>query len=380
VATRVRTGRNVFDESLARLESLYREGHRLVISFSGGKDSGVLLEMAILAARHTGCLPVEVVMRDEEVMFPGTYEYAERVANRKEVNFHWLVANQPIVNVYNRPQPYFWTFDPLLPPSDWVRQPPNYAQHIDSLNIEHMTIPERFPPPEGKSLMAVIGMRASESRGRMYGVFSAKSYVLKPNEQGVRNVWAIYDWSDGDIWRAIQENKWDYNSAYDVLVRMGVERKNLRIAPPTLNIYGANLLQVAARAFPRWFDKVCERLPGVRQVALFGLRAVTPHRRLNESWEECFKRECITDAPAQWIRERAERFSNELLERHAHHSKEPLPQVNNCFTCGYMGSWKSLAMALYNGDPFSLKARSLPYVEPEFFRKGAGTWNGSPQF
>lgn len=65
---------SVFDESLDRLELLYRAGHRVVVSFSGGKDSGICLEMALIAAANTGRLPVEVVMRDDEVMVPGTFE------------------------------------------------------------------------------------------------------------------------------------------------------------------------------------------------------------------------------------------------------------------------------------------------------------------
>jgi predicted phosphoadenosine phosphosulfate sulfurtransferase len=115
---RRRLEENVFDAALERLTALYADGHRIVVSFSAGKDSGVCLELVILAARSTDRLPVEVVMRDEEVMYPGTFEYAERVACRPEVEFHWLVAHQPIVNVFDRVSPYFWTFDPLLSPEE----------------------------------------------------------------------------------------------------------------------------------------------------------------------------------------------------------------------------------------------------------------------
>ena len=112
---------SVFTESVERIAALYREGHRVVVSFSAGKDSGVVLEVAVIAAKQEGCLPVEAVIRDEEIMFPGTFEYAERVHARKDVNLHWLVANQPIINVFNRECPYWWVFDPLLKPEEWVR-------------------------------------------------------------------------------------------------------------------------------------------------------------------------------------------------------------------------------------------------------------------
>jgi predicted phosphoadenosine phosphosulfate sulfurtransferase len=381
VARRVLTGGNVFEQALARLTAIYDEGHRIVVSFSGGKDSGVCLELAIMAARATGRLPVEVVMRDEEIMFPGTFEYVERVAERPDVEMHWLVANQPIVNIYNRREPYFWTFDPLVDRADWVRQPPASAVFIKELSIDRMTIPERFPPPAGKHLMAVIGLRVVESRGRRYGLFSSKGYITQPNRYGVRAVRPIYDWTDGDIWKAINDNGWDYNRAYDVMHKMGVARHRLRIAPPTLNLAGADSLQVAARAWPQWFDRVCHRLEGVRLVARYGRRAVEPLRRVGESWQDCFNRECVNEAPAAWIRERAVAYSTAILHAHARHSTTPLPDVNPCIPCqGNLGSWRTLTMALYNGDPFSLKCTKLPYMEPEFFRPGSGTWRGKPTF
>lgn len=64
-------GRDVFSVGVDRMETLYAQGHRILISFSAGKDSGTCLEVCLIAARKTGRLPVEVVMRDEEVMYPG---------------------------------------------------------------------------------------------------------------------------------------------------------------------------------------------------------------------------------------------------------------------------------------------------------------------
>ena len=106
---RVQNGKDVFTSALDRLVELYSKPEdEAVVSFSAGKDSMVVLEMAILAATETDRLPVKVLMRDEEIMFPGTYEYAERVAARPEVDFHWIYASQPILNVFNRENPFIW--------------------------------------------------------------------------------------------------------------------------------------------------------------------------------------------------------------------------------------------------------------------------------
>lgn len=381
--TRVGLGQNVYDAAVDRMVEVYAEGHRVVVSFSGGKDSGACLEVCRAAAIETGRLPVEVVIRDEEVMFPGTYEYVERVASDPDVELTWLVAHQPIINVYNREQPYWWVFDPLLEPEQWGRDWPERAVVIPDLTIDAMTTPDRFPPPEGKKLYSVVGLRVAESRGRMYGIFSAGGHTLKPNRYGVIGIRPIYDWSDSDIWLAHSRFKWDYNEAYDVLHKMGVDKKGLRIAPPSMNVHGSGLLRVAASAWPRWWTRAADRLPGIKLGAQYGKRAVEPQRRTEESWEDAYTRLVLDEANPQWIRERGEEALRKMLSAHRHHSAAPFPEVSPCHHCGgNLGCWKAMVQTMYNGDPFSVKTPwLLPYVEPEFFRPGAGTWGvGKPSF
>jgi predicted phosphoadenosine phosphosulfate sulfurtransferase len=380
IRVRARTGRDVFDEALNRLTELYADGHTVVVAFSAGKDSGVCLELAILAARATGRLPVHVSMRDEEVMLPGTFEYAERVAARPEVDFAWCVANQPIVNVFNRRQPYWWVFDPLLQPEQWVRQPPAIAQRISAMDITRIITRQTYPTPPDKDIFAVIGIRASESMNRHYSVFSAGGHLTKPNVMGTRNCRPIYDWQDADVWRAVHENGWDYNHAYDAMIRFNVPVKWMRIAPPTLNTASVFLLEMARKAWPRWFDRVEDRLPGVKTISQFGMRAVLPLRRPGETWQSCFMRECIDHAPAPWIAERSAAVMKAIVSTHQHHATTELPEVRPCYSCnGSLGSWRSLTIAMYNGDPFALKTNGIGgnrAMEPEFFRAGAGTWGG----
>ena len=372
-------GINVFEAALYRIESLYKEGHRLILSFSGGKDSGVCLELMLMAAKRTNRLPVEVVMRDEEIMFPGTFEYCERVYRRPEVKFHWLVAGQPIIHSFNRENPYWWVFDPSHE-DKWVRQKPSWVIHIKEQNIGQMVTDKKFPPPAGKQLFSVLGLRTSESRNRKMGLMSSGDFVTKVGEWGVRLARPIYDWGDDDVWKSIYDNKWDYNSAYDVMHRVGMSKNKLRIAPPTM-YQSIDSLKYALKAWPKWFDKVNTRVGGMRTAANFGKRAIRPIRKISESWEDCGKRIFTSHNSPEWIIKRYEIAKSKALGYHSRHSTQELAQNIQCGRCfPSMGSWKDLVENFYMGDPWSQFYTQLPYMEPEFFRKGSGYWGGKPAF
>lgn len=357
---------------------LYEEGHRVIVSFSAGKDSGVCLEVCLEAARIAGRLPVEVVLRDEEINLPGTYEYAERVASREDVELTWMVAHQPVINIFNRESPYWWVFDPQLSPDDWVRKPPENATYHKHLDITRMVTPELFPPTETGVIYSVVGLRVQESKGRLFGLHSSGGYLTKMNKYGIVLARPIYDWKEGDVWKAHKDFGWDYNSAYDAMIRGGVSPRQMRIAPPSQTSLSLDLLQFARKTWPAWFDRVTHRLPGIRTAADYGKRTVVPHRRKGETWQDTFQREVIDNAP-EWIAERGEMARTKLLRAHKRHSTTPFPDVFACPQCsGETGSWKAMATYLYTGDPFSVKMTFLPYVEPERFRPGAGRWGGTP--
>ena len=376
-------GTSVFDEAIDRMVKVFQEGHRVVVTFSAGKDSTVAMEICSIANQIAGTgEPLDVVMRDEEIMLPGTFEFAERTASRSDINFHWLVAGQPIINAFNRKNPYWWVFDNRLKPEQWVRTPPDFAKYIDELNIDAIATPKRFPPEPGKDLIVVMGLRVQESPNRRLGIASSGGYLTKKDSLGRRKCRPIYDWSYGDVWKAIRDNQWDYNKAYDVMNRLGVSPMRQRIGPPTMSASGADELAMAMKAWPTWFDKVAARLEGVRTVALFGRQAIEPHRKLGETWEGAYQRLCIDSAP-QWIAERSIKVREEVLAKVKSSGQPELAQKGRTNIKGVnlaFSSWEKLTKGMYNGDPFCLKQQMCSYIEPEFFRDGAGKWGGIPQW
>lgn len=381
---------NVWDKAVERAVKAYKDGHRIVVSFSAGKDSMAVLEVMIEAARITGNLPVEAWIHDEEIMYPGTYEYALRVAERKEVKMDWKMTGLPGLNVFNRESPYWWPFDDQLRPDQWMRQPPDWAIRVPYNDFYHVVNPQTYPPPAGKFLYVTMGVRATESRRRNTMIHvsgGALSGVSIPGEMGKgreleKHFRPIYDWTTKDVWLACKEKGWDYNTAYDVMTRFGISRERQRIAPVAMTTHGIRLLQMASRAWPEWFDRLCVRLPGVRLAALYGKAALTPVRHRAETWEQAYQRLCIDEAPA-WIAKRAEKYREVMLQRHSRHSTEPILEVAPCPSCTIgRGSWQAMTTNMYLGDPFLLNTDcdAIGFLEPEDMRPGAGTINGKPTF
>ena len=56
----------VYEESLKRLRYLFDEFEQVVVGFSGGKDSTVIFNLALIVAREKHRLPLSVMFIDQE--------------------------------------------------------------------------------------------------------------------------------------------------------------------------------------------------------------------------------------------------------------------------------------------------------------------------
>jgi 3'-phosphoadenosine 5'-phosphosulfate sulfotransferase (PAPS reductase)/FAD synthetase len=349
---RVYLDQDVYSASVDRMVRLYAGGHRVVVSASGGKDSTVCVEICRIAARMTDRLPVEVHHRDDEVMLPGTFEYLERLAQDPEIDMHHWYSGEPVGYWFCRSIPFYWPFDPEVPPEQWVRRPPAHAERV----VEHLpwyVNATRFPPPPGKQLISVLGLRAQESPWRRLGIHSSGGYLTRQNRVGAVVARPIYDWTDRDVWRFIAQTGSDYNRAYDVMVAAGIPGQRLRISSIGIVVSSLYDHPKLANAFPGWARKLEKRLGrDVGRIAELGAGALRPDRQLGESWTETVRRECIDHAPA-WIAARTAEVVSRAVEEHgAHAGGAGLPDETPCQECGAYGSYRVIARRLYWGDPW----------------------------
>ena len=78
---------DVYTAALERFHTLFDRFDKVVVSFSGGKDSTACLNLALEVARERGALPLDVYFWDEEAIHPETIEYVQRVAALPDVRF-----------------------------------------------------------------------------------------------------------------------------------------------------------------------------------------------------------------------------------------------------------------------------------------------------
>src|SRR5947209_3723156 len=89
-----------------RVARLFDEFDAVSVSFSGGKDSTVALNLTLEEAERRNRLPLDVFFYDEEALPPETVEYCERVARDSRLHFRWYALPVQHRNACSRIEPF----------------------------------------------------------------------------------------------------------------------------------------------------------------------------------------------------------------------------------------------------------------------------------
>ena len=115
---------NCCDAARERFRMIFREFERVCVSFSNGKDSGLLLNMAIDAAREAGKLPVHAMYIDMEAQYRHAIEFTHRMFSRPEVTGWWICLPIHLRNAVSQIQPYWIPWEQSKRDA-WVREYPD---------------------------------------------------------------------------------------------------------------------------------------------------------------------------------------------------------------------------------------------------------------
>lgn len=366
---------DVYTLALERTEYAMRRFDRCVVSFSGGKDSTAVLNIAIEVARKLGKLPVEAIFFDEEAISPLTEHYVRRVYNSDEVRLKWVCLPVKHRNACSRKNPFWYPWAPE-DQEKWVRPMPPEATTLDDVPryprtlAGRPTIPEAiglfFPRAEYGDVGMMMGIRGDESITRLMAIL-AKQRETKPylrrwedgySEGNLIKVYPIYDWTTQDVWTAPQLFGWDHNETYDLYEKAGVSRPAQRVAPP----FGEEPLQnlwTYHECFPELWDKMSRRVPGVNTALMYSKTELYSFDELPEkpgdvSWEQ-FIAGWIEKHPPQFQKMIADSIRRLYVQ---HQIKAPGHPLAISAPHPYTGvSWGLLLKKAVRGD---YKGRKMP--------------------
>ena len=125
------TPKNVYELAQERLELIFREFDTICVSFSGGKDSGVLLNLCIDYIRRNNLKQKLCVFHmDYEIQYTVTIDYVDRI----------LEANKDILEVYRVCVPFKVTTCTSMYQSYW--RP--WDESMKELWVRQMPIPKKL--------------------------------------------------------------------------------------------------------------------------------------------------------------------------------------------------------------------------------------------
>lgn len=280
--------KNVYDALQERLKYIFDTFEYIYVSFSGGKDSGILLNACIQYIRENNIKrKIGVFHLDYEVQYNETITYIDRVleSNQDLLDIFRVCIPVKVPSCTSMFQQFWRPWDPEMKDS-WVRKRPEkcFTQQDFSFYTPKMWDYEfhyRFAQwiknkKKVKRVACLVGIRTQESLNRWRAIYYPKNYYstgkarwINKSENGTYNVYPIFDWLTKDVWIANGKFKWDYNHIYDLYYYAGVPIEQQRVASPFISQAIASLHLYRALDPDLWGKMIC-RVNGVNFAGIYG--------------------------------------------------------------------------------------------------------------
>lgn len=274
---------NVLEAARERIRYTFDNFERVYVSFSGGKDSSVMLHLVMEEARRRR-RPVGVLIIDLEAQYTATIEHLNEMVETYKafIDLHWVCLPMLLRNAVTNYEPRWMCWDPTKK-DIWVRHPPplavtdvaRYPFFHAGMEFEEFIVLWGLWYGEGKLTAGCIGIRADESLNRFRtialwdkGMHGGRRFTTHIDEQ-LYNVYPIYDWRTEDIWRyhAAFPDK-AHNKIYDLMQRAGVPLSQQRLCQPYGDDQRRGLYLYHILEPQTWF-KLITRVNGANTGALY---------------------------------------------------------------------------------------------------------------
>jgi len=283
--------KNVYDASNERIDFIFNHFERIYLSFSGGKDSGVMLNLVIDYMRKNKITEkIGVMILDNEANYEHSLNFMHSI----------LAKNLDILDVY-------WCCLPITLPCTvssyatewqcwgvrdlkrWIRPMPkesyivNFHNHKFDFFKEDMNYDEFWDKfgdwySQGKKTACLIGIRADESLNRFRAIMNDRKEMIEgkcwtkrkhENTKNVFNCYPIYDWRTQDIWVGNCKMGWEYNELYNIFYMAGLSIAQMRVASPFMS-ESKSSLNLYRVIDPYVWSTLCARVQGANFIATYG--------------------------------------------------------------------------------------------------------------
>src|SRR5574344_1066439 len=251
--------KNVYEATYDRFDFIFKEFDNIIVSFSGGKDSGALIQLIFKYMKEKNINKRLIIYhQDNESQYKFTSEYVEETFKKYAgiADCYWFCNTMELRTAVSNYETRWWTWDKDKK-DYWVRDMPDfpYVYNDDKFPVVNGISFEKYfefkrdyhihakdfakwvrDAYKGKTV-SLVGLRAEESLHRYSAIinkvinYKGEKWITTDLKDAY-TASPLYDWTVEDIWIAHAKFGFSYNKLYDLFYKAGVTIHDMRVASP----------------------------------------------------------------------------------------------------------------------------------------------------